>query len=38
MNKRKFGIIVEKIAQGYLKNKGYEILETNSSKNYTSTL
>lgn len=29
MNKRKFGIIGEKIAQGYLKNKGYEILETN---------
>ena len=29
MNKRKFGIIGEKIAQGYLINKGYEILETN---------
>ena len=29
MNKRRFGIIGEKIAQGYLKNKGYKILETN---------
>lgn len=29
MNKRKFGIIGEKIAQGYLKNNGYEIIETN---------
>lgn len=29
MNKRKFGIIGEKIAQRYLKDKGYEILETN---------
>jgi len=29
MNKRKFGIIGEKIAQGYLLNKGYDILETN---------
>jgi len=29
MNKRKFGIIGEKISQGYLSNKGYEILETN---------
>ena len=29
MNKRRFGIIGEKIAQGYLVNKGYEILETN---------
>ena len=29
MNKRRFGIIGEKIAQGYLINKGYEILETN---------
>lgn len=29
MNKRKFGIIGEKIAQGYLKTKGYKILETN---------
>lgn len=29
MNKRKFGIIGEKIAQGYLLNKEYEILETN---------
>lgn len=29
MNKRKFGIIGEKIAQKYLKDKGYEILETN---------
>ena len=29
MNKRKFGIIGEKIAQGYLINKGYEIVETN---------
>lgn len=29
MNKRRFGIIGEKIAQGYLLNKGYDILETN---------
>ena len=29
MNKRKFGIIGEKISQGYLINKGYKILETN---------
>lgn len=29
MNKRKFGIIGEKITQDYLRNKGYEILETN---------
>ena len=29
MNKRKFGIIGEKIAQGYLINKGFKILETN---------
>ena len=29
MNKRKFGIIGEKIAQGYLTNKGYQILDTN---------
>ena len=29
MNKRKFGIIGEKIAQGYLTNKGYEVIETN---------
>ena len=29
MNKRKFGIIGEKIAQGYLINKGYQILYTN---------
>ncbi len=29
MNKRRFGIIGEKIAQGYLINKQYEILETN---------
>lgn len=29
MDKRKFGIIGEKIAQGYLINKKYEILETN---------
>ena len=29
MNKRKFGIIGEKIAQGYLINKGYKILQTN---------
>lgn len=29
MNKRRFGIIGEKIAQGYLINKGYEILENN---------
>ena len=29
MNTRKFGIIGEKIAQDYLRNKGYEILETN---------
>ena len=29
MNKRRFGIIGEKIAQDYLRNKSYEILETN---------
>lgn len=29
MNNRKFGIIGEKIAQGFLLNKGYDILETN---------
>lgn len=29
MNKRKFGMIGEKIAQGYLKDNGYEILERN---------
>ena len=29
MNTRKFGIIGEKITQGYLINKGYEILESN---------
>ena len=29
MNKRKFGIIGEKIAQDYLRNKDYEILENN---------
>lgn len=29
MNKRRFGIIGEKIAQGLLLNKKYEILETN---------
>lgn len=29
MNTRRFGIIGEKIAQGYLINKGYEILENN---------
>ena len=29
MNTRRFGIIGEKIAQGYLVKKGYEILETN---------
>lgn len=29
MNKRKLGIIGEKIAQDYLRNRGYEILETN---------
>lgn len=29
MNTRKFGIIGEKIAQDYLRNKGYKILETN---------
>lgn len=29
MNTRRFGIIGEKIAQGFLINKGYEILETN---------
>lgn len=29
MNKRKFGIIGEKIAQGFLVKKGYEIIETN---------
>ena len=29
MNTRRFGIIGEKIAQDYLRNKGYKILETN---------
>ena len=29
LNKRKFGIIGEKIAQGYLVNEGYEIINTN---------
>ena len=29
MNKRRFGIIGEKIGQGYLVNKGYKIIETN---------
>lgn len=29
MNTKRFGIIGEKIAQGYLINKGYEIIETN---------
>ena len=29
MNKRKFGIIGEKIAQGFLANRGYKILENN---------
>ncbi len=29
MNTRRFGIIGEKIAQGYLLKKGYKILETN---------
>ena len=29
MNTRRFGIIGEKLAQGYLINNGYEILETN---------
>ena len=29
MNKRKFGIIGEKIAQGFLINKGYKIIDTN---------
>ena len=29
MNKREFGKIGEKIAQDYLKNSGYEIMETN---------
>ena len=29
MNKRKFGTVGEKIAQAYLKNNGYEIVETN---------
>ena len=29
MNNKKFGIIGEKIAQKFLINKGYEILETN---------
>lgn len=29
MNKRKFGIVGEKIAQDYLRNQDYEILETN---------
>ena len=29
LNKRKFGIIGEKIAQGYLINEGYNIIATN---------
>ena len=29
MNTRRFGIIGEKIAQDFLRNKGYEIIETN---------
>ena len=29
MNKRKFGIIGEKLAQGFLINGGYEIIDTN---------
>lgn len=29
MNKRRFGLIGEKIAQGYLKDKGYEVINTN---------
>lgn len=29
MNTRRFGIIGEKIAQDYLRDKGYEILKTN---------
>lgn len=29
MNTKRFGIIGEKIAQWYLKNKGYEIIKTN---------
>ena len=29
MNKRRFGIIGEKIAQDYLRRNGYEILKTN---------
>ena len=29
MNKRKVGMIGEKIAQGYLKDNGYEIIDTN---------
>ena len=29
MNKRRFGIIGEKIAQDYLRNNRYEIIETN---------
>lgn len=29
MNTKKFGIIGEKIAQGYLKNKGYNIIKNN---------
>ena len=29
MNTRRFGIIGEKIAQDYLRNNGYDILETN---------
>ena len=29
MNKRRYGIIGEKIAQSYLINKDYEIIETN---------
>ena len=29
MNRRKFGMIGEKIAQGYLKDDDYEIIDTN---------
>ena len=29
MNRRKFGTVGEKIAKNYLKNNGYEIIETN---------
>ena len=29
MNKRRFGIIGEKIAQDYIRSKGYEVLEMN---------